>query len=214
MIQLADISLYSILLPSGMVFLRWFYLPLSLRFLGGFILVAAVLEFVAAYYEHLGINNYFTLHIYTVAEHIFLVFYFRSLYEQKIVKRVLLALMVLFISFCVVNVFVWEPLDVLPYRPRLAECLIGMLLALYFFVDLFYKSQVTNLARYAHYWLASALLLYFAGTFFLNIVGQIAITSDKLGYDAYDIHSVLNIFLNIIFTIVLWMGSRALTSER
>lgn len=211
---LADISLYSILLPSGMVFLRWIYLPLSLRFLGVFVLAAAILEFIADYYDNQGINNYFTLHIYTIIEHIFLMLYFRSLYEQKIVKRVLMVLMTLFISFCIANIFLWEPLDVLPYRPRLAECIIGMLLALYFFVDLFYKSHVTNLARYAHYWLVSGLLLYFAGTFFLNIVGQIAITSNKLGYDAYDIHSILNIFLNIIYTIVLWMGSRVSTSER
>jgi hypothetical protein len=212
--ELADISLFSILLPSGMVLFRWPRLPLSLKFIGIFILIKLILEFTAEFYLRQDTNNMFILHIYTFVEHIFLILYFRSLYEQKIVKHVLTGLMVAFLSFSVINVLKWEPLDTLPSTQRSIECIIGMLLGLYFFIDLFQKSNVTNLARYPHYWLVSGFLLYFAGTFFLNIVGDVAITTNQLSYDAYDIHAVVNTILNIIFTIVLWMGNKALTSEQ
>lgn len=214
MSYLAAISLYSILLPSGMVFLRWFRLPLSLRIVSVFILLKLVLESVSYGFFLMGKNNMMLFHAFTFIEHIFLILYFRSLFDKPVVRRILELIMVLFLVFSALNLLFWTPLDNPPSMQRSFECIIGMLLCIYFFVDLFLKSHVTDLAKYPHYWMVSGFLLYFAGTFFLNIVGDIAIATNELSFDAYDINSVLNTFLNIIFTIVLWMGSRESTSEQ
>lgn len=214
MIELDKISLYSILLPSGMVFLTWNKLPVSFKIISVFILFTMILEFIAKYYHWQGKNNLFLFHLFTSGETIFLFFYFRSLFEKNLIKRILEVVLLLFMIFTVWNIFEREPLDVFPSTQRYTECILMMLLSICFFVVLFQKSQVTNLVHYPHYWLVSGFLLYFAGTFFLNIVGEIAIKTDKLGFSAYDIHSVLNIFLNVIYTTVLWMSKRASISER
>lgn len=213
-LQLHDISLLSILLPGGMVFLSWKKHLTPLRIISVFILFTLVLEFVAKYYHWQGKNNLFLFHLFTTGETIFLFLYFRATYEKIQVKRILETVLLLFLALSVWNIVNREPLNVYPSTQRYTECILMMVLSIYFFVELFQKSQVTNLIHYPHYWLVSGFLLYFAGTFFLNIVGEIAITTDKLGFSAYDIHSVLNIFLNVIYTTVLWMSKRASISGR
>jgi fatty-acid desaturase len=89
-----------------------------------------------------------------------------------------------------------------------------MILSIAFFINIFQQSTIVNLLEYPGFWLVSGLLLYFAGTFFMNIVGQVVLYEKVLGFDVYDIHSFLNIFLNIIYTIALWMSSRRLISAQ
>jgi hypothetical protein len=161
-----------------------------------------------------GINNLALFHLFTLIECIFIIFYFGTLLERKTDKWLLSITLFLFIVFSIWNVLKQESLDTYPSNQRVAECILIMLLCMYFFWDLFRKSQIPDLISYPHYWLVSGFLLYFAGTFFLNIVGKIAITTDKLGFYAYNIHSILNIFLNVIYTTVLWMSKRASISER
>jgi hypothetical protein len=49
---------------------------------------------------------------------------------------------------------------------------------------------------------------------FQNILTDTYQTTELIQFNIYDIHSYLNIFLNIIYTIVLWMANRELISER
>lgn len=214
MIELDKISLYSILLPSGMVFLFKKYLDKPLGIISIFILFTMVLEIVNYALFLNGINNLSLFHLFTLVEYAFIILYFIILLERKTDKWLLGISLFLFIVFSILNIVKYEPLNTYPSNQRVAECILIMLLCMYFFWNLFRKSQITNLIHYPHYWLVSGFLLYFAGTFFLNIVGKIAITTDKLGFYAYDIHSVLNIFLNVIYTTVLWMSKRASISER
>lgn len=212
MIKLIDISLFSILLPSGMVFFTWKHLSRSLRIIAIFILFTLLLETASKYHHIEGKNNMYLFHLFTSTEMIFLTFYFRSLFQGNLVKRMLEVLLIGFLAFSVWNVYNNEPLHVFPSRQRYTECILIILVSMYFFIQLFQRSQVTNLTTYPHYWLVSGFLLYFAGTFFLNIVGDIAINTNKLGFFAYDIHSVLNIFLNITYTLALWLNRRTSTS--
>ena len=156
----------------------------------------------------------FLYHIFTFCESILLILYFRTFFQQRWVRNILLLLLTLFSIFVLLNIKFWEPLTHYPSIPRMIECILMMVFSIIFFMNLFQQSIVTNLIEYPHFWLASGLLLYFAGTFFMNLVGQMVLDRKKLGFDVYDIHSVLNIFLNIIYTIALWMGSRRLISEQ
>ena len=220
MISLIDISTYSILLPSGMVFFRWKRSDISITIIRIHILFTLALDAFSEYYiSDLCIvdgqkNNMFLFHIFTLCEGVLLILYFKTLFQQKWFRNTLLTLLLSFSAIAFLNVWLWEPLDHYPSIPRMLECILMMVLAIVFFTNVFQQSAVTNLIEYPHFWMVSGLLLYFAGTFFMNIVGPFVLDTKKLGFDVYDIHSVLNIFLNIIYTIVLWMGSRRLISEQ
>ncbi len=218
MITLNEISTYSILLPSGMVFFRWKKKDISITIIRILILFTLLLDafsqyYISDFYKSDGQkNNMFLFHIFTLCEAVLLILYFRSFFQQKWFRNALLLLLLGFSILTILNVCFWEPIDFYPSITRMTECIIMMILSILFFVNLFQQSAVLKLVQYNHFWLVSGLLLFFAGTFFMNIVGQLVLQKNNLGFNIYDIHSFLNIFLNIIYTIALWMSSRRLIS--
>lgn len=217
---LFSISTYSILLPSGMVFLGLRKSDPSINLIRILVLTTLILDSINVYYVSdycvvQGLkNNMFLFHIFTFLEAILLILYFREFFQQTWIRKVLLTLSGAFSFLVFLNVILWESLDQYPSITRSLECILIMILSIIFFVYLFQKSEVLNLIMYPHFWLVSGLLLFFAGTFFMNIVGSLVINQNELDFNVYHIHSFLNIFLNIIYTIALWMSSRRLISAQ
>ena len=215
MIILAIISLFTILLPCGMVFFRW-KLDKSTIPIRVLVLITLILDSIIYYYFVTGQNknNMFLFHAFTFFEMILLFLYFRTFFQQIWAKNALIVLLILFALIAIINPLYWESLDEFPSITRTIECILIMILSILFFLNLFQQSNITNLLQYSHFWLVSGLLLFFAATFFMNIVGSLVINQNNLGFNVYDIHSFLNIFLNIIYTIALWMSSRRLISAQ
>ena len=214
MIGITEISLFSILLPSGMVFFTWNRLLLPLKIICCFILFTFLLEIISSYLMFKGINNMPLFHLFTFGESVFLVLYFQLLSRNKIFRLLITIFLISFLIYSICSVIFVTSLYAHPSSVRYIECILQMILCLFFFADLFGKSEVKNLLYFPHYWMASGLLLYFSGTFFMNIVSDSDLVSDEIGFDVYTIHSILNIFLNIIYTIVLWLGSKESISVR
>lgn len=153
-------------------------------------------------------NNMFLFHIFTFLEGSILIIYYRLFFESKKIKILVLFFLVGFVSLCFSDILLFGSLKVYPSVPRTGECILIILLSVFFFINLFNKSEVVELVNYPHFWMVSGYLLFFAGTFFMNIVGRLLNVRNDLGFNLYDIYYYLNIFLNIIYTITLWLGSR------
>lgn len=211
---LTAISLYSILLPSGMVFLLWRRLRLPYRIIAAFVLLTLCMETISYVLYQQGVNNMFIFHIYTYVEAIMVVSYFVSIYRGQRLRWLYIGLLAAFLLFSLFDSVYFERLGHYNSIQRAVECIWAVILFFIFYIELFNKSVVTNLSSYPHYWMTSGFLLYFAGTLFMQIIADTYLSTDLIAYNVWSIHSILNIFLNIIYTIVLWMGSRELTSER
>lgn len=221
MVSFEDISVYSILLPGGMAFYTLTRrLDTHLKWVKAIVLIALFCELVTfVYINWLNIsekekNNMFVFHFFILAETVILILYFRSFLRNRTQKIIYFLLMTFFIGFHVLDLIKWESIKDFPSIPSTIECILLILLSILFFIRLFNESDIINLVTYPHFWMVSGLLLFFAGTFFMNIVGNLTIKENNLGFNIYDIHSYLNIFLNIIYTITLWLGSRRLVLAR
>jgi hypothetical protein len=198
-----------------MVFFSWRRLSLELKVICIFIIFSILLEAVTTYLRLNLLNNLPYFHIFTWVENILLSSYFYMIYQKKIARMTVVSVALLFILFWLVGAISYpESLYMMPRDSRMTECVIMMIFCIYFYFELFLDSRMVNLTRYPHYWLVSGFLLYFAGTFFLNLVGDMAIDMAQLGFYGYDIHSILNIFLNLIFTLTLWIGRKASISAQ
>lgn len=222
MIYLYYISIYSILLPCGMAFFNirknGFNRSLfSLAFLVFFILA---INLINLYYLSIPVkdsvekNNMFLFHIYTLIEGVLLVYYYSLFFESMKIKLLLMIFSVGFLSICLIDIFMWDTIKSYPSIPRTIECVLIILVSIFFYMNLFHKSEIVDLIYYPHFWMVSGYLLFFAGTFFMNIVGKLVNEKNPLGFDLYVIYYYLNIFLNIIYTITLWLGSRRLVLAR
>lgn len=220
MFNLANISLYSILLPSGMVLFTFKIKQFDrqifiVRFLVLFALSLNVFNvcYLSIPEEMLeNKNNMFLFHIYTLIEGIVLIVYYMLFFLSRRMKILIQLLLVSFVVVCILDIMFFESIKTYPSIPRTVECIFITILSISFFINLFHKSEIIELAKYPHFWMVSGYLLFFAGTFFMNIVGKLVNQVDAVGYNLYDIYSYLNIFLNIIYAITLWLGSRKLTS--
>jgi len=214
-IALNQISAYSILLPGGMVFFLWRALAPSYRALSTLVLFTLLMETIGKVTYELDINNMLLFRLYTYFEAVLLIFYYRRVFTTRELKLFCSIMLIAFLLFSVGNLFPWNWERFARHNSiqRGVECIWAIILCVVFYINLFNQSTVTNLTTYPHFWMTSGFLLYFAGTMFQSILMDTYQTTELIQFDISDIHACLNIFLNIIYTIVLWMASRESISE-
>lgn len=149
----------------------------------------------------------FFFHFYSYFEVIGFAFIFWDL-VSKIMKRVLVVLVSIFLIFSVLNITLWESLIEFNANQRYVGGVLILIMTLLYFNKIFIDAKIQKIEEDHYFWLSSILLIYTAGTLFLFILGKQVHTEDNYMY--WDLHSVLNILLNIGFTITLWMGTRKL----
>jgi len=208
--------MFSILLPGGMVFLFRKRLSLPLRIISALVIFTMLMEILGFSLYKAKMNNMVFFRAYTYVEATFLFFYYRSIITTPRLKAFHLFIFIAFLLFSFANLFPWDWENFAHHNSiqRGAECIWAIVLLITFYINIFNTSTDIDLLRYPHFWMTSGFLLYFAGTMFQSILMDTYQTTELIQFDISDIHSYLNIFLNIIYTIALWMGSRALTSVR
>ncbi len=204
---LSDISAISIALPTITGLVTFNRQNKTLKKLSVFIFITAIFESLASYYVESGWNNMFFFHFYSYFEVIGFAFIFWDL-VSKIMKRVLVVLVSIFLIFSVLNITLWESLIEFNANQRYVGGVLILIMTLLYFNKIFIDAKIQKIEEDHYFWLSSILLIYTAGTLFLFILGKQVHTEDNYMY--WDLHSVLNILLNIGFTITLWMGTRKL----
>jgi len=173
-----------------------------------------MLECLTTFVATLGVHNVFLFHLYTPIEFAFVVFIFVYFFKGKLTSLGYFGI-ILFFLFCIVNVIFFESLNDFNSIPRGFEGLIVICLSIYFFFRLFIADEFIHLMKYPYFWLFSGWLLYFSGTFFLFIYSSK--NAMGINFTYLIIHSVLNIFLNIVYAYSLWLGNKktfAVTPEK
>ena len=202
---LSDYSACSILLPVLAVFLTLTRQNKTLIRLSVFILVTAVLETIAKIYVHYGVNNMFLFHIYSYIEVFGLAWIFYDLVKNWM-RRAIVILVLIYLIFSLINISSWESLVEFNSNQRYVGGVAIIAMTLLYFNTLFVDAKIQRIEEDHYFWFSSILLIYTAGTLFLFILGKQVHTEDNYMY--WDLHSVLNIILNIGFTLTLWMGTR------
>lgn len=123
-------------------------------------------------------------------------------------KKIILASAIIFLFYSFLNISFWESLDEFNSNQRYVGGITVISLCLMYFIKLFIDAKIERVEEDHLFWLSAIVLIYTAGTLFLFILGKQVHTEDNEMY--WDLHSVLNIILNIGFTITLWMGTKKL----
>lgn len=152
-----------------------------------------------------GQNNLYLFHMFTYFEAILYALIFIDLLKgsQKNVVRILL---VCFLIFSVINSALWESFIVFNSNQRyLGGVFIIVYICLYF-IQIFNEAKIQKIESDPYFWMTAILLIYTAGTLFLFILADEILTAKNNAL--WDLHSVLNILLNLGFTLTIWMGAR------
>lgn len=204
-----QVSAYSLLLPVVAGFFRYRGLAWELKIFCWLLFLMVPFDVVLTYTSYKGINNLAIMNVYTVLQCTFFVFVFREAITGLAIRTGIVVLLAGFGVFAVANLLWMQGWNQFNSWTMGLQCLLLTLIVLLYLYGVFREGKVMRLERYPMFWVASGVLIYFAGNLFLFIfINYVLTESDSLGRAEWGIHSVLNISANICYTAGLWLNQR------
>ncbi len=150
------------------------------------------------------INPNIGINLWILFEAIFYTFFCYAYLKNKKIKITVLILISFFFVFGLFNFFFLEGPTTLNSYTRSVASVLMVIFSIYLFFQLLVDLPTAKLTRFPMFWVSAAVLLYFSGTFVLNI---------SIGYLVNTLNSNLIFFwifllvLNFVKNILLGIGS-------
>ena len=167
-IRIVYISFPFIALLAGIYSFK--FLNKNLRLILLYVLVGFGIEILMWYLAKRGIrNNMPGLHFYVMFEFlVWFVFYFNNL-KGFVKSKYMLASVILFEAYCIINMIFIQKLTEYP-GTRSIEDIFLIIYSVLFFTKVMSEAKIIKLAHSPFIWINMAVLIYFAGNFFYNVV--------------------------------------------
>lgn len=185
----------TILIPIGAAVYKYARLPLTLRYIFFYLVISACINLVAILLSYRSINNLPLLHLLTLFELFFLLYYFSELFERKI-SIVLKYVCWISLLFCLANALWLQSIFSFNSYARGLEAIIIILVSLLYFVHV-PEGQKTAWEIF----IVSGLLLYYAGSFFLYLFSNYLKKGYGLSTIVWDVNAALAVILYFLITI-------------
>ena len=143
------------------------------------------------------------LHFYIAIEYLIIMLYYFFELRDFINKRIIFFSLLLFEIYCVINILFIQKLNDYPNILRSIESLIIILFSIVFFYRVMIKANIEKLINEPKIWINSAILFYFAGNFFFNILYTYLL---NYSLELLKITTNLYILSNVFFYILLGIG--------
>lgn len=151
-------------------------------------------------------QNHWAVNTFNIYEFICLSYYFLSRITnfrlKQLIKCITVLSFFLIIIFTVINIQDINRYDNLTHSIVYITLIFFTLLNFY---EILYSDETLVLSNYAYFWIASGILIYFSGTFFVNLFGDVILFSVHLK-DYWIIYYILLIIFRIILAIGLWFS--------
>lgn len=176
----------------------------------GYVLVSFMVDAGGYITAENYINNNWMSHVFVPLEYLFFSSVYYTAFRSKLIKKGIFASFWLFLGFCVLNVFLWEPLDSFNANARVLESILLISLVLLYFYRKLNSKEEINFIRKPLFLLSAAILIYFAGTVVLfSFLDALMQESMQLARIFLSLMKVLLIMLNVVIAIVLLQDKRS-----
>lgn len=178
------------------------YSPRYLRYLSFFLLIVIIVEILGGYLKKIKVDNNVLYNIYTIAETLFYSYLLNIFLNNKIIARVTLLFLPVFVLFCIANIlFIQGPHEMNTYS-IIIESVFLVYLIINYFRKLLLSEESIDLFREPSFWICWGLLIYFlASMSYVGIINFLELYI-KWMVDIYQtVMTIINIFLYSLFTI-------------
>jgi hypothetical protein len=118
-------------------------------------------------YQHK--NNMYLKHVLAHFEISIFSLYYYFLFEKLLFKRLVLVLFIGYVIFAIFDTTFYESFTAYPSNIGFVYSLLIILFSLLFFFEIYEKGEVLYIERHPHFWINSALLIYYSGTLILGL---------------------------------------------
>lgn len=168
------------------------------------VFIASLYELIGSIFLRISVKYWFTVYnilIFTVVFHLFY-----KILKQKY-KMLFVLFLMLFIFICIYISLNYAFEDVLEFNPYFKgfQTLFILTFSILWFRNLFSEMISKTLLNEPVFYLISGLILYYCGTFFLFLLGNVMYLNDEDSFhDSWIINVVLNIILRTLLILTLW----------
>jgi hypothetical protein len=189
----------SVCLPLFIAFSRYRHLHVAMKVIVLYLLLSGLVSILSIAISNNGINNMPLLHIYTVAEFVLILLFFRVTSIAGVSKRTFALISLLFILLNIVNILFLQNLFTYNSYSRTMEAIIIMVFSLQLFYRLIGNEDVLRLRDSGITWINSGIFLYFSGSFILFFFSEFLSKEFMFYKIAWVVHAILVLFMYLLF---------------
>ncbi len=144
---------------------------------------------------------------YRLIEFILLLRVYYFAFESRALKG-FVAIGLIYTIFFVADLFFFQPAQLNSFSITLTS-LVFIIFSILYFLKLMRDLPTTQIQKLPMFWINTAVLVYFAGSFFVFLLRNYLIEvlhDNQILY--WSFHNILNIIKNLLFAIGLWQGIR------
>jgi len=203
---LSYVSAYFSIIPLIIGFYRFRSLKENEKIILLLVCFATLTEFVNLFYEYLSISrNISLLNIYSIAEALTISFFYYRFFESRNFRILTIVAGSLFLVVSVQQIITLDR-DIMNHVSVTLESVMVTVFSVLTFHQLLQKSVYSNILNAPVFWINSAFLFYFTGTFFLHLFSNYLLMRSQYGF--YELwgfwHSLVNILFLILISIGFW----------
>jgi len=207
---IAYLSIGSVLIPLTIAVIHWKKMAAELKPLCWILLVSLTCDMLSFLLIELKLNTLLVVNIYLFAQFSFLIWLFKIQLKRKYVLNFTY---LFFVIFFIVNICFFQGPWVFNSFSNVVACLILICLTLYYFSRLLNDLPTFYIYQLPMLWISFAVLLYYAGNFFLFLISNyLVLKAEESHRMLWILHNLLNIIKNILFAVALWQSYRKVKS--
>lgn len=173
----------------------------------GFLMICAGISGASAYALHKqGGNNMIISHLFTIVEYSCWSFFYVRLFDGKTTKKLILSCLFIVLTFMLVSIIFWQPLDVYNSYGKTVESAFLLCFAIGWFYKVFVDQTIRRLETHPVFWINAAVLIYFSGSFLLfvtnNFLQEIPVIEF---FEAWALHGIFIMIHYLFISIGLWL---------
>lgn len=119
------------------------------------------------------------LHFYIIIEFLLWALFYRISFHPFIHKRILTAIIILFETYVIINLLFIQDLFTMPNLVRSVEGLFLVLFSILLFSKFMIESKHREIHKEPLIWINTAVLIYFSGNFFFNILFNMILENSR-----------------------------------
>lgn len=194
------------LIASVTALVRYKYLDKSLKNLAQLVFFALSIEIISRVFWLYKVSNLFLWPLYISVEFGLLLWIYSRELNIRFLKRGRVAIILVFCAYIVYRTLhASSKITQIDNGGRLLESIVVLLLVMAYFSKLYAAQPLHKLWNNAMFGVSAGLFIFFSGNFliflFINFILQY---SQKLNYQVWVIHGILNGILYLSYTFALW----------
>ncbi|MGH1384643.1 hypothetical protein [Kordia sp.] len=204
--SILNIAQLFILLPLITIVFRYKRFNTTFKLIALLLVSAGVFALIGNILHRQAINNMVISHLYTIVEYICWSLVYIRLFDTKVVKKLVISSIFLVITFSIVNIFLWQPLDVYNSYSKTVESAFLLCFAIGWFYKIFVDQSIRRLEIHPVFWINSAVLIYFSGAFLLFVTNNFLLEIPLIEYfEAWALHGIFIMIHYLFISIGLWL---------